>query len=56
VLKELRETKVWLILIERAGLIRPSKKLAPLCAENDELIAIFVRSEQTARRNAKKPA
>jgi len=47
-LKELRETKVWLRMIERAGLI-PCAEVDPLLGENDELIAIFVRSIDTAR-------
>jgi four helix bundle protein len=54
VLKELRETKVWMILIQRAGLIKPEEKIKPIIQENDELISIFVRSEQTAKRNRKK--
>jgi four helix bundle protein len=48
-LKELRETRVWLILIVRAGLIKPASKLDPLIDENNQLISIFVKSIQTAR-------
>ena len=55
VLKELRETKIWLVMIVKARLIRPVSKLEPLIAECDELISIFVKSVQTARGN-RKPA
>jgi len=53
VLKELRETKVWMILIQRAGLIKTEERIKTMIQENDELISIFVKSEQTARRNRK---
>jgi four helix bundle protein len=53
-LKELRETKVWLIMIVRANLIKPKSKLEPLINENDELISIFVTSINTANKNKKK--
>jgi four helix bundle protein len=48
-LKELRETRVWLVMIVRAGLIKPASKLDSLIDENNQLIAIFVKSIQTAR-------
>jgi four helix bundle protein len=48
VLKELRETKVWLRIIMRAELIKPASMVAPVTGENDELISIFVRSALTA--------
>jgi four helix bundle protein len=51
VLKELRETKVWLLIIQAAELIMPRERLDPVLKENDELIAIFVASVKTARRN-----
>lgn len=50
-LKELRETRVWLLIIIKADLITPVSKLAPLIKENDELISIFVASISTARQN-----
>ena len=53
-LKELRETRVWLIMIGRAKLIKSVSKLEPLIKENNELISIFVTSINTARRNKKK--
>jgi four helix bundle protein len=48
VLKELRETRVWLLMIIRADLIKPGAKLQPLVLENNELISIFVKSLKTA--------
>jgi len=47
-LKELRETKVWLVMIVRASLMKPASKLDSLIQENDELISIFVTSIKTA--------
>ena len=49
-LKELRETRVWLLLIRRKGLIKPPKKLDAILQECDEIIAIFVASIKTAGR------
>ncbi len=48
VLKELRETKVWLVIIARASLVKPQTLLEPLIHECDELISIFVKSVKTA--------
>ncbi len=39
-LKELRETRIWLLMIVRADLIKPASKLEPLMDENNELISI----------------
>ncbi len=50
-LKELRETKVWLLMIIRADLIKPASKLKSLIDENDQLISIFVSSIRTAKNN-----
>ena len=47
-LKELRETRVWLLMIQRKTLIRPETRLVPIIAEADELISIFVTSVGTA--------
>lgn len=52
-LKELRETKVWLLMIVRANLIKPASKLEPLIKENDDLISIFVTSIKTAKQKDK---
>lgn len=51
ILKELRETKVCLKIIQRKPLIEPDTKFEKVCSENSELIAIFVKSIQTAKRN-----
>lgn len=51
VLKELRETRVWLLMIVRAGLIKPASTLNPLIQETDELISIFVKSVQTTLKS-----
>ena len=53
-LKELRETRVWLLMIVRANLIKPVSKLDSLIQENNELISIFVTSIRTAKRSKKK--
>jgi len=53
-LKELRETRVWLLIIVRAKLITPASKLDSLIKENNELISIFVTSIETARKKSKK--
>ena len=46
-LKELRETLIWLRIIERKELCNP-EKLQDIIAECNELIAIFVKSVKTA--------
>ena len=53
-LKELRETRVWLLMIVRANLIKPVSKLDSLIQENNELISIFVTSTRTAKKAKKK--
>ena len=53
-LKELRETRIWLLMITRADLIKPVSKLEPLVDENNQLISIFVKSVSTAKQNMKK--
>ena len=50
-LKELRETKVWLLIIVKAELLESVEKISPLLQENDELISILFSSIQTARKN-----
>lgn len=52
-LKELRETRVWLLMIVRAKLIKPQTKLEPLIDENNQLISIFVSSVNTAKQGKK---
>jgi four helix bundle protein len=51
-LKELRETRVWLLMIVRANLIKPASKLDSLIGEGNQLISIFVTSINTARENS----
>jgi four helix bundle protein len=53
-LKELRETRVWLLMIVRAKLIEPVSKLDSLIQESNELISIFVSSIRTAKKGKKK--
>ena len=53
-LKELRETKIWLLMIVKAQLIEPTSKLEPLIDENNQLISIFVTSVKTAKHNKSK--
>lgn len=50
-LKELRETHVWLLMIQRKPLVQPPGKLDLILKECDELIAIFVSSITTAKKN-----
>jgi four helix bundle protein len=47
-LKELRETLIWLKIIERKPLCEPNK-MSEIIRECDELIAIFVKSVKTAQ-------
>lgn len=51
VLKELRETSVCLQIIYKAKLNMKSEKLTAAIKENDELISIFVKSVETAKKN-----
>jgi four helix bundle protein len=53
VLKELRETKIWLKVIQRKDLIKSSQEIEDLLKECDELISIFVASVKTAERRQK---
>ena len=53
-LKELRETRIWLLVIQRKPLIEPPEKVEPVISECNELISIFVASVATAERNKKK--
>lgn len=51
-LKELRETLVWLKIIERKPMCEASR-MAEIIKECDELIAIFVASVKTAEEKTK---
>jgi four helix bundle protein len=48
--KELRETRVWLLIIQQAGFVKPVTVLDALLQENGELIAIFVASLKTTAK------
>ena len=50
-LKELRETKIWLKVIQRKNIIKNTKEIEYLLQESDELISIFVVSVKTAEKN-----
>ena len=51
VLKELRETKVWLEIIARKRIAKSVNLTKELIAECNELISIFVTSVKTAEKN-----
>ena len=53
-LKELRETRVWLLIIGKTSLLKPVSKLEPLSEEGNQLISIFVASVKTAKQNKSK--
>ena len=50
-LKELRETRIWLLIIGKANLLDSASKLEPLIDESNQLISIFVASVKTAKQN-----
>ena len=52
-LKELRETKVWIKIIQKAKIITPKTKLDSILQETEELIAIIFKSIDTAQKNKK---
>ena len=54
-LKELRETMVWLKIIDRKNLV-PRNEAVRAISECNELIAIFVSSTKTADTNGKSPS
>ena len=49
-LKELRETLVWLKILEKSDLIQTSE-LSTIKEENNQLILIFFKSIETAKNN-----
>jgi four helix bundle protein len=55
VMKELRETQVNLTIISRLKDLKRDEKIFNLMKENDQLLAIFFRTLQTARSNLHKP-
>ena len=50
-LKDLRESKTWLEMIEMGRLVDASPMIEDALRENDHLIGIFVNSINTAKRN-----
>lgn len=52
-LKELRETKVNLRIILKTKLISKASSAENILMECDQLIAIFIKSVETAKRNSK---
>ena len=53
-LKELRETRVWLLMAAKANLVKSSSRLDPLIDETNQLISIFVSSIKTSRGKGSK--
>jgi len=53
-LKELRESKVWLLMLVKSNLIKPSLKLDSLIDECNQLTSIFAASINTAKKNMRK--
>ena len=52
-LKELRESKAWLLLAKSVPLIKPPSQVDDCLGETEELIKIFVTSIRTAEKNKK---
>jgi len=48
-LKELREARRWLLLIQRVPLLKPASHVDPFVAETEALIKIFYTSIRTAK-------
>jgi four helix bundle protein len=48
--KELQESEVWLLLIQRVGLIDPTSRIEPLLDETQQLCKIFNKAAQTLRK------
>jgi len=53
ILKELRESLINLKIIHRTNLYKVEEKIVKAKKENNELIAIFVKSIETAQKNQK---
>ena len=54
-LQEIEETRYWLELLLESG-TQTGEKIAPVKREADELVAMFVASVRTAKRNKSKVA
>ena len=53
ILKELKESRICLKIIQRNPLISDTSKLIPVLKETEELIAIIYKSLETAKSNMK---
>jgi hypothetical protein len=53
-MKELRETQINLSIISRLEMFSGDRKIKELMTENDQLLAIFFRTMQTAKKNLRK--
>lgn len=53
-LKELRETRVWLLMVSKANLVKSASEIDLLIDEDNQLISIFVTSIKTAKKNMQK--
>ena len=53
-LKELREAKRWIMLIQRVALLTQAEQVNNILMESEELIKIFVKSIRTAESRRKK--
>jgi four helix bundle protein len=51
-LKELQESQLWILLIQRAQLVAPEKRLEPILDECSELLKILAASRRTAKKNS----
>lgn len=49
--KELKETRICLKLIQKKEMIKPKERITNITRENEELIAIFSKSIVTAKKN-----
>ena len=54
--KEMRESRRWLKLVQRAEFVSKPTLLEPLIAEAEELVKIFASSSRTAQRNGRLPS
>lgn len=50
-LKELRESRIWLIILNKKNLISANNELKSILSECEELIRIFVKCIKTAESN-----
>jgi four helix bundle protein len=53
-LKELQESELWILLIQRSKLLSPAKRMQPILNECTELLKILASSRRTAKANAAK--